>query len=535
MASLSSTDKNNLTKDQQQQVLALKKQWAAANAVGDKAGMESAHKQAEAIRNSAGYTGGSSGNSYSKVAANQGGQTADEVRQWAENYDATNYDPKKGWINGYSTAMNTRSKANYIRQQMDANSKAWHTADDATKEYLHQQNVELAKVLADYTGQSEKNYKYDPQTGKWWTWNTNVGYGSDLSWTQPNIAEGWREYYGYTDADRQRWDADTSRYYNFVDTRIANRNAMDESSGFTGQYSQFVGGPYAGLLHWGTRNMNPSAYQDSYNDGWGLYEKGVGGDVQYDANGNIIPISPVVRGNNALTDYTRKFASYTQNGVIQPNVLVTNKHSAVSGGDIPHVPSSGAGTVSGSVGNISGSGVKGGGRYDSYIRQMYDAILQAQLRQLEEAYRQNLSALDTEQAQVDSTYDSQKRQTSGTAAQQAAMWRETANAHGLNSGALGQAVLAQGNQLQGDLNDLRAAQAAAQAELMRQRTELGQKYRTAIEEAMAENNYEMVNALYEEAVRAEEALQEQSQFNANLALQYAKLAASMAKKTEKGE
>ncbi len=78
---------------------------------------------------------------------------------------------------------------------------------------------------------------------------------------------------------------------------------------------------------------------------------------------------------------------------------------------------------------------------------------------------------------------------------------------------------------------IRAAQAAAQADLLQQRTALGQQYQAAIEQALAENNYEMANALYQEAVRAEEALQEQMQFNANLALQYAKLAASMAKKS----
>lgn len=566
MANLSTTDKNNLSADQQAQVAELKKQWAAANAAadaakaaGDKAGMdsarqemESAHQQAEAIRNSAGYTGGSSGNDYRKVAVTQGGETADQVRQWAEDYTATNYVPSKGWVNGYSTAMNSRSKANYIRQQMDANSKAWHTASDADKEYLHQQNVELAKVLADATGQSEKNYHYDPQTGKWWTWNTNVGYGSDLQWTQPNIAEGLKEFYGYTDADRQKWDADTSRYYNFVDTRAANRNAMDESSGFTGRYSQFVNGPNPSLMHWGSRHVNPKQYSDTFNDGWGLGENGFGGDIRYDTNGNIIPITPVVR-DSGLTDYTRKFAAYDLNGVIQPNLLqfthvsadrkdkewASKRNGAYSGVDpdsdyVYANQFAGKGNDREPVPTVSGKsygddkalayakGRSSGSSGNSYIEQMYDALLQSQLEALRASYEQNVSDLDASAQKVNSAYTEQKRQADGQAAQDAANWREMASAYGLNSGAIGQASLAMNNQAQSDLNALNSALAMEQAELERQRVLLGQQYQIQINQAIAENNYQKANALYQEAVRQEELLLQQQKQLASMASAYAK-------------
>ena len=47
---LSEADKQYLNADQQKQIAALKDAWAAASAAGDQAGMESANKQAEAIR-----------------------------------------------------------------------------------------------------------------------------------------------------------------------------------------------------------------------------------------------------------------------------------------------------------------------------------------------------------------------------------------------------------------------------------------------------------------------------------------------------
>jgi hypothetical protein len=243
---LSAADQSYLTAAQQEDIKKLKDAYAAAQAANDIDGMKNAHAEAEKIRKTAGYTGGTSGTGYAKLSATNGGQTAADVEQYLKDYTKQNYSDVRGWTNGYSTAMNTRSKANYIRQQMEANSKAWHTADATQREYLHQQNLELAKLLDDYAGLSfngegkDGGQMYDPVTGKWSTWNPDVGYGSDANWTQPNIAEAWRKYYGYTDADRAKWDADTGRYHNFVDTNVAARNQVDESSGFTGAYAQFV-------------------------------------------------------------------------------------------------------------------------------------------------------------------------------------------------------------------------------------------------------------------------------------------------------
>ena len=172
----------------------------------------------------------------------------------------------------------------------------------------------------------------------------------------------------------------------------------------------------------------------------------------------------------------------------------------------------------------SGGGSGSGSSYEDYLRSMYGSALASQLENLKSAYEQNLSDLDASGKKTDAGYVEQKRQTTGDAAQSAANWREMANAYGLNSGAIGQANLAQSNQLQSNLNTLGTAQAAAQEEIERQRTLLGQQYQSAINEAKANNNYQLAQALYQEAVRAEEALRQQEQYNSNLALQYAQLA-----------
>lgn len=549
-STLSAADNANLSADLQQQIANLKAAWAKANAAGDQAGMDAAHSAAEAIRNSQGYTGGANGAGYSVLGANSGGMTADDMQKWLENYMATNYQAGTGWTNGYSTAMNTRSKANKIRQQMLANEQAQEGADAATKQYLHEQNLALAQLLYQYTGQSEANTYYNDQTGRWETWNSDVGYGTNIQGNQANIANSWKQYLGYTDDDINKYANDTSLYYNFVDPRTV-RKQTDESSGFTGIYEQFVNGPYGQLLGGGTHDgsVNPSIYQNMPNDGF--YDGEMVGNTE-------------LKNNNNLSDYTNQFTSYTQGGVIQPGILAAKHDSSnndstgayshkVNGaidasdprytggidrdvaasteedpnniaGQLAYAQNYGNGSSNSSILASLSSASGSSGDYSDYLQQMYAAALESQLAQLESSYKQNISDLDSSIGTVNDTYTEQKRQTTGTNAQQAAAWREMANAYGLNSGAVGQAALAQNNQLQSNLNTLESAQSAALTEIEQQRTLLGQQYQLQINQAIADNNYNLAQALYEEAVRQDELLLQKQQLAIQTALQMAQLA-----------
>ena len=556
--SLSAADQSQLSSDQQSQIAALKEQYAAAQAAGDQSGMTAAHNAAEAIRATAGYTGGTSGSSYGKLAASQGGQTADQVRQWDEDYVKAGYDKKNGWTNGYSTAMNTRSRANYIRQQMQANSEAWkNAATQEEKDYLHQQNVELAELLGGST-------EYDESTGKWGTYNPNVGYGENLNASTPQTVNSWKNYLGYTDEDIEKAKGDSSRYYNFVDANSI-RKGTDESSGYTGKYAQFVNGPHTSLMGAasGTNTRGDhSLYENVIGDGFGDEGASMHGYFTYDDNGNIVEEAPELKNNNGVSNYTNQFTDYAVNGVLQPNNLsayyggtentytgqsgksyvdgnqyngkgITVKTYNVNDPDTDYLTSqdeyyknygsSPSNKFSSSYGS-SDSGSSSGDGYSSYLEQMYAAALESQLESLKNSYDQNISDLDASSKTTDANYTEQKRQATGENAQDAANWREMANAYGLNSGAIGQAALAQNNQLQSDLNTLSSAQAAAQTEIERQRTLLGQQYQSAINEAKANNDYELAQALYNEAVRVEEQLIQQQQYNASLALQYAQMA-----------
>lgn len=529
-AVLSEQDQQKLNADQQKQVLALKEQYAAATDPNVKADL---HKQAEDIRASAGYSGGADGSgAQSAVSAFQqtsgtpntsmGGKSAEEMAKYADEYRNINMNNTLGWTNGYDAAMNTRSLANAIRQEMLKNSEAWHTADEATKDYLHQQNVELEKLLQKHNGGAQSFY--DPATGNWTTPNGNMGYGINVGQYKPgDIQDTYIDLYGMTPEQIEQYRNDTSRYFNFVDQSLA-RNQVDESSGFTGIYSQFVNGPYLQGLVNGSHGVNFDTWHDTQGDG---FHDEVDITPKRDANGNIVKEAPYLKNNNGVDDYTAQFMSTINNGIINPS---EQQIAHAAGGPTVGKYNNGmiedgniyaGGIVSGGAGgNSSGNG----GSQNDYINQMYSEALKAQLAQLESSYKQNISDLDASVGKVDNTYNEQKRQADGLSAQNAASWREMANAYGLNSGAIGQAALAQNNQNQIDINTLSAAQAQAQADIERQRTLLGQQYQLQINQAIAENNFQKAEMLYQEAVRSEEALRQQEQFNASMMQQYAQMA-----------
>ena len=154
-----------------------------------------------------------------------------------------------------------------------------------------------------------------------------------------------------------------------------------------------------------------------------------------------------------------------------------------------------------------------------YIRQMYEQQLAANKAQLESDYNQNVSNLTGEESKVGSNYYEQRRQTQANADRAQANYNEVANASGLNTGTRGQAQLARSNQLQSDLTTLNNAEAQNRAEIERQRTLLGQQYQNAIQKAQAENNMELAQRLYQEAVRVDESVIDASKNNSSRALE----------------
>jgi hypothetical protein len=137
---------------------------------------------------------------------------------------------------------------------------------------------------------------------------------------------------------------------------------------------------------------------------------------------------------------------------------------------------------------------------------MYDANAQKQKAALEEQYAANVGTLDQQAAKLPGQYDAAANQAASQAAISRANFNEMASASGLNTGAAGQAALAQNNALLGAVSEIRKNQANALNDVEMQRASLQQQYQAAIKEAIANNEARRAAALYDEARRVDESL-----------------------------
>lgn len=151
-----------------------------------------------------------------------------------------------------------------------------------------------------------------------------------------------------------------------------------------------------------------------------------------------------------------------------------------------------------------------------YIKAMYDASRKAQEEALRASYEKNTGALDYQQSKIAPTYDAAANNAGAQAAIQRANFNESTNASGLNTGAGSQAELSMRNAEAANISAIRKAQADAQADLDYQRSQLALEYQNAIREAIAKNELQKAQALYEEAKRVDESLVSTAINQANL-------------------
>lgn len=242
-----------------------------------------------------------------------------------------------------------------------------------------------------------------------------------------------------------------------------------------------------------------------------------------------------LRGNTAQ-DYLNAFGQFgkssgapgTNSGSQYPNANSSSLQGTIDPdrGGSASIPGSSPNTFQDpTVSSDGSSGGSGGGYYSSparaqyaaptlptatsqeaYIKAMYDASLKAQEEALRASYEKNTGALDYQQGKLAPTYDAAANNAAAQAAIQRASFNESANASGLNTGAGGQAELSMRNAEAANISAIRKAQADAQAELDYQRSQLTLEYQNAIREAIAKNELEKAQALYEEAKRVDESL-----------------------------
>ena len=184
--------------------------------------------------------------------------------------------------------------------------------------------------------------------------------------------------------------------------------------------------------------------------------------------------------------------------------------------------SSGGGTGGNGSVSIGGSGGLTGGYYTArdqsdYINQLYDAAVKSAQAALEGAYKEAVLGFDASEAKIPEQYRAARNQTSADTAIQRANMNEQLAASGLNTGASGQARLAMGIAEQNAMAALNRQQQAAIDEITLQRNQARAQYESAVAQAIADNDMQRAQALYQEAQRVdnsyrsylEDALQQQ--------------------------
>jgi hypothetical protein len=142
----------------------------------------------------------------------------------------------------------------------------------------------------------------------------------------------------------------------------------------------------------------------------------------------------------------------------------------------------------------------------NYINEMYSKQREAQLAALESGYNQQMAALDAAASNIPQQYYEAGRQQAGQNALDAKAMNERLMASGLNTGAAGQAALAQNAVNQGNMARIRQAEADALAEVEQQRASTSVAYQDAIKEAILNNDTQKALALYQEAQRVDESM-----------------------------
>lgn len=187
------------------------------------------------------------------------------------------------------------------------------------------------------------------------------------------------------------------------------------------------------------------------------------------------------------------------------------------GGNVSFNP--GSGTWSGSASNEQQEQPSLVNDYSNYLEEMYAANRKAALAAINNAYQQNVNAIERAGEGVDTRYQNARNQAAGSAELAARNFAEYAAAYGLGSGTSGQAELARNITLQNNLNDLTAEEAGIYADLELQKSNAEVEYNNAIAEAEANNDSQLAAALYQEKIRVQNALiEEQARlFEQNLA------------------
>ena len=286
-------------------------------------------------------------------------------------------------------------------------------------------------------------------------------------------------------------------------------SSSSSSSGSSGSgYKPYVQGQNAAL------DRELAVWSQRYNE---AKERALAGDM-----------SAVMDMRNA-NDEANKLRNAYGYAAVFANEDINNVKKQINyyGGGSSSGGSSSGGSSGGGVSSPSPSGnenmyMDGNGTVvedlSAYLEELYAAQRRQTLANLDNAYQQNVNAINRAGEGVDARYQNARNQAAGASELAARNFAEYAAASGLNSGAGGQAELARNVTLQNNLNDINSAEADVYADLELQLANAETEDNNAIAQAEASNDFALAESLYQEKIRVQQELvnQQMRQFEMDL-------------------
>lgn len=353
-----------------------------------------------------------------------------------------------------------------LQAQKDKNSTAWHSAaTQEEKDRLHQANVELQKEIDRMTGGSSS---FDSKTGKW---TTSGGTSSSSSSSSKQHAI---------------WEDDDD------DDSYSPSSSSSTSSSTGSGYKPYVQGQNAAL------DRELAVWSQRYNE---AKERALAGDM-----------SAVMDMRNANDEANKLRNAYGYAAVFANEDINNVKKQINYYGGVPSPSPSGSENM-----YMDGNGTVVED-LSAYLEDLYAAQRRQTLANLNNAYQQNVNAINRAGEGVDARYQNARNQAAGASELAARNFAEYAAASGLNSGAGGQAELARNVTLQNNLNDINSAEADVYADLELQLANAETEYNNAIAQAEASNDFALAESLYQEKIRVQQELvnQQMQQFQMDL-------------------
>jgi len=152
-----------------------------------------------------------------------------------------------------------------------------------------------------------------------------------------------------------------------------------------------------------------------------------------------------------------------------------------------------------------------GGDLTAYLKELYAQQMAAELASLNASYQTSEAELAAQDDLIRDLHNQARNQAAAQNELERMRMNEYYLMQGLNTGAAGQLALAQSAAYQGNLAGIGSQEAQALADNALALAQLRIQYETAIQQAQAQGNMQLANALYNEMVRQENvALQQQA-------------------------